>query len=115
MDIDAQASHFRQDGEQVLPGGERLLQPLWGGFSLDDTPEFQDILEPDPVQDTRLYDGDRDARSGVNIGDSAPPVQEYGGDWRNIIFDFGEPERITAAVLYVDTRVGFPGPTASSA
>lgn len=108
-DVDAVVSHFRQDGEQVLGGGRRLLQPLWGGFSLDDTPGFLDPLEPDPVADPRLYDGDRDAPSGVNIGDSAPPVQQFGGDWRNLSFDFGEPETIVSALLYVDTRVGFPG------
>lgn len=108
-DIDAVISHFRQDGERQVAGGERLLQPLWGGFSLDDTPGFLDPLEADPVEDSRLYDGDRDAPSGVNIGDSAPPVQQYGGDWRNLIFDFGEPETLVSAALYVDTRVGFPG------
>lgn len=109
VDLNVLASLFRQDGEVTLAGGERLLQPVWGGFSLDDTPGYLDPLEPDPVEDARLHDGDRDAPTAVNIGDSALPVQEYGGDWRNIIFDFGGTEQITSAVLYVDTRVNFPG------
>ena len=109
IDINALASLFEQTGEATAAGGQRLLQPVWGGFSLDDTPGYLDPLEPDPLQDERLHDTDRDVRSAVNIGDSAVPVQRYGGDWRNIIFDFGGTEQITSATLYVDARVGFPG------
>jgi len=106
--IDALAQHFRQEGDRTVFAGQQLLVPVWGGFSLDYTPEFLDPFEPDPVQDGRLYDRDRDVRSGVNLGDAAPPVQQYGGDWRNLIFDFGEPMDLVSAVLYVDARVAFP-------
>ncbi len=109
VSIDAQASHFRQEEFFGLDNPERLLVPIWAGFSLDDTPEYLDPAEDDPIADGRLNDGDRDARTGVNIGESATPVQQYGGDWRNIIFDLGEPAAITSARLYIDTRIAFPG------
>ncbi len=108
VSIDALVQHFRQDGEQTVTAGQRLLVPVWGGFSLDDTPGFRDPFEPDPVQDTRLYDRDRDVRAGVNLGDAGVVVQQYGGDWCNLIVDFGEPQAMVSALLYVDTRVAFP-------
>ena len=107
--LDALVSHFRQDDRRPVAGGRRLLLPVWGGYTLDDTPGYQDPLEPEPVRDERLHDRDRDAPTGVDLGSAAPAVQQFGGDWRNIIYDFGETETISAAVLYVDTRVGFPG------
>ena len=55
-----------------------------------------------------LFDGDRDTPTGINIGDSAPVVRQWGGDYRNFIFDFGEVEEMSQIVLYVDREIRFP-------
>ena len=37
-----------------------------------------------------LFDRDRVTATSINLGDSAPVVREFGGDYRNLQFDFGE-------------------------
>ena len=44
----------------------------------------------------------------INIGDNASVVRQFGGDYRNLGLDFGEPEPFTAMILYVDRVVRFP-------
>jgi hypothetical protein len=106
--VDARTAHFRQENIRLLDTGRRLLRPIWGGFSLDDTPERRDPLEDEPVFEPRLYDRDRDTGTAVDIGDDAPPVRDWAGDYRNLIFDFGDPEEIAAALIFVSERVPFP-------
>ncbi len=77
-------------------------------MSLDDTPEMQDTLEDQPVRVPGLYDADRDTPTEINIGDNAPAVRQYGGDYRNFIFDFGDAEDFNQIILYVDRLVRFP-------
>jgi hypothetical protein len=36
-------------------------------------------------------------------------VREYGGDYRNIQYDFGDAEELSSAVLYLDMRILHPG------
>lgn len=84
------------------------LTPLFSGYALDDTPEELDPLEPDPVALSALSDFDRDTPTSLDIGDAAAPVREYGGDYRNLLIDFGDPESVGSAVLYVDRIVRFP-------
>jgi hypothetical protein len=110
VSLDARTSHLNQTSRFSTSGGSlSYAVPVWGGYSLDDTPEELDPLEPDPVLVTPLYDQDRDTPTIINIGDSAPPVRQYGGDYRNLILDFGEPEPLDELVLYVDTIMAFPG------
>ncbi len=87
---------------QVGAPGARLLVPHAGGFLLDDTPELHDPLEPELTPAGDLYDGDRQAATAVQIGDAAPAVREFGGDYRNIVFDFGEATDLVSAILYID-------------
>ena len=35
-------------------------------------------------------------------------VRQYGGDYRNLIFDFGEIEEMSQILVYVDREVRFP-------
>ena len=88
--------------------GRLLLLPIRGGFILDDTPEEQDPLEGTVTQVVELYDQDRETGTIVDIGDATPPVREFGGDYRNVQFDLGGVEELSAAFLYVDTRLVQP-------
>jgi hypothetical protein len=83
--------------------------PLQGSYTLDDTPEFMDPLEDDPVPVPGLFDNDRSTPTEINIGDNAPPVRDFGGDYRNIMLDFGELTEMGTAILYVNQRLRFPG------
>lgn len=103
------SSFFDQSSRSAEAGETRiLLAPLAGGVRLDDTPEIQDPLEPAPVSVPGLYDRDRETPTEINLGDSAPPVRDYGGDYRNIQFDFGDDKELDSAVLYVDSRLLHP-------
>jgi len=106
--IDANASYLKQVSAFNETGGLEYAAPIWGGFSLDDTPEDLDPLEPDPEFVAALFDQDRDTPTVINIGDSAPIVRQYGGDYRNLIFDFGDTEPMDTIILYVDTILRFP-------
>ncbi len=88
--------------------GEQIRLPLTGGYRLDDTPEVADPLESPFVQVSGLYDGNRSAGTEINIGDSAPAVREFGGDYRNIQYDFGEAIDLSSAILYVDAPLVTP-------
>lgn len=82
--------------------------PHTGSVTLDDTPETLDPLEDDPVAVPELYDRDRTNPTSINLGDAAPAVREYGGDYRNIQYDFGDSLTIDSAVLYIDQRLLHP-------
>ncbi len=106
--LQATGSRFRQTNTAFGSGATILVPPIWSGYSLDDTPGILDPLELDPVAVTALADGDRDTPTVINIGDSASIVRQYGGDFRNLIVDFGEAQTMASVVLYVDRIVRFP-------
>ena len=106
--IQLRTTHFQQRNITREGTGRGLLVPLWSGYLLDDTPETWDPLEDDPQQVASLADNDRLGSTGINLGDDAPAVREFGGDFRNVIFDFGEPEPVVGATLYVDRILDFP-------
>lgn len=91
-------------------GGDRrsLLVPLSIGYVLDGTPESLDPLEPAPTPLPALADLDRDQPAGLDLGDEQAVVREYGGDYRNLVVDFGETTEMTQAVLYIADIVRFP-------
>jgi hypothetical protein len=82
--------------------------PLSSTITLDDTPESHDPLEDDPQSVTGLSDEDLETPTTINLGDSAPPVREFGGDYRNIRYDFGDLTLFDSARLYVDRRLQNP-------
>lgn len=108
VSLDARGSYLKQISSFRGEGGLDYAAPIWGGFSLDGTPELQDILEPEPVPVAALYDLDRDAVTEINLGDSGSVVRQFGGDYRNLIFDFGDTEQVDQVVIYVDTVLRFP-------
>ncbi|MBZ0267162.1 hypothetical protein K8I85_03335 [bacterium] len=86
-------------------GTIRFETPLSVGLVYDDTPETLDPLEGSVLPAPGLADGDRSTPTSINIGDSAPVVREFGGDYRNLQLDFGESQLFSSAALYVDTRL----------
>jgi hypothetical protein len=97
---------LRQDVEvDPVEGPSILRRPLSGAVILDDTPDVQDPLEDDGVSVPELFDRDLETPTSINLGDSAPVVLEFGGDYRNIRYDFGGTEEPASAVLYVDERL----------
>ncbi len=105
--LDARSRLLRQT---IQLGGDRrsLLMPLSIGCVLDDTPENLDPLEPSPTPLPALADLDFDQPAGLDIGDEQSVVREYGGDYRNLVVDFGETTEMGQAVLYVADVVRFP-------
>lgn len=103
------STFFAQEQERRtgIPG-EAIRLPLSAGYVLDDTPELLDPLEDAVTSVPGLADGVRTSPTVINLGDSAPPVREFGGDYRNIQFDFGEPVDLSSATLYVDQRLLAP-------
>ena len=110
FNIDAKVSRFDQSNLYGSQGTREYIPPVWGGFLLDDTPQDWDPLEPDPVQVPLLYDNDLVTPTTINIGNSASVVREFGGDYRNIILDFGDPTVMDSIALHIDTQLNFPGP-----
>ena len=108
FDLYARGARYRQTTTLTGAVPLVLVTPIVAEVALDDTPEFLDPLEADPVAEPGLFDRDLDTPTPVNIGDSAPVVRQYGGDFRNLIFDFGEVEAFSRIVLYVDRPVRFP-------
>ena len=105
----ARSQFFHQRVETGTAGvNPVLIIPLSSGLALDDTPEVLDPLEDDPTPVPGLFDGDLDEATPIDIGDDASVVREFGGDYRNIILDLGEPQEISGAVLYVDRRLLLP-------
>ena len=109
LSLHALSNRFIQNDHRNDQFDQTYVQPLGAAYSLDDTPDFLDPLEDDPVSVPALLDNDRDTATEINIGDNASVVREYGGDYRNIILDFGEPAEMISAVLYIDHIVSFPG------
>jgi hypothetical protein len=97
-----------KEERQGEEGGARLQLPHSGSLFLDDTPEVSDPLEGEGTPVPELYDGNRQDATEVQIGDAAPAVREFGGDFRNIQFDFGEAIDIVSAILYIDRTLVFP-------
>lgn len=106
--VDANVGTFDQRTFDPGSGAMVLVPPLSAGLTLDGTPEIQDLLEPDPVAVPALIDNDRDTPTTINIGDNESVVRQFGGDYRNLRLDFGEPEAFTELLLYVDRDVRFP-------
>lgn len=106
--VEARADRFE---ESVTTGGDDAalrLVPIFTGYLLDATPEDIDPLEPSPAALPGLSDFDRDTPTSLDIGDDTDPVVEYGGDYRNIVLDFGDPLTVTDGAVYVDRIVRFP-------
>ncbi len=94
---------FAQTQSRSMGGSaDRIVLPHTAGLTLDDSPEVHDPLEAEEMPVAELFDGNRTAPTLVQIGDSAPAVREFGGDYRNIIFDFGEAVDADSVLLYVD-------------
>lgn len=97
-------SQFFTQRVETNPGGTAGVYQtaLTAGVLLDDTPETIDPLEADPVPAPALIDGDRTASAGIDLGDNASAVREFGGDYRNLLLDFGADTPMDSAYLYVD-------------
>jgi hypothetical protein len=108
VSLTARSNFFRQETIQEFAGSWEYIEPDWTGFVLDDTPEFQDPLELNPVEAAGLRDHNLESATGINIGDSGQLVREFGGDYRNIIFDFGDSVEMVAADLYIDIPLVLP-------
>ncbi|MBM4131366.1 hypothetical protein FJ250_10140, partial [bacterium] len=100
-------SRFEQRDRLTGPVGLRYVPPVAGGYWVDDTPSLLDPLEPQPEPVGALFDNDRRTPTVINLGDNAPRGRDYGGDYRNIYLDFGEPVAMDAAFLRVDRRLTF--------
>jgi hypothetical protein len=108
--IQAKTQLFSETLETGAPSDAGIyLEPLAGDVRLDDTPESYDPLEGDPAPEPGLYDGDRESPTGLDLGDAASVVREFGGDYRNIRYDFGGIEELVSAFLFVDRRLLAPG------
>ncbi len=104
------SSFFTQTQTRPAAGsGMRLMLPDAGGYLLDDTPDLHDPLEMDLVSVPELYDGNRQTSTDVQIGDSAPAVRQFGGDYRNIVFDFGDAADVESITIYIDKTLPVPG------
>lgn len=104
------SNFFTQDVSRSRESvAERLRLPQDGGVVLDDTPAVLDPLEGEVTSVPALDDRDRAAPTSINVGDSAPMVREFGGDYRNIQYDFGEAVDLSSAILYVDQTLLAPG------
>jgi len=100
-------SRFNQRDLYDAVAGEQYVLPNAAGWYLDDTPGQLDPLENQPQSAPGLIDNDRTTPTVINLGDNAPPGREYGGDYRNILLDFGDLQTLSAATLYVDRRLTF--------
>ena len=103
-------SLFLDQKVEVGPGAgsDVYLEPLDGTVVLDDTPETLDPLEDQPRSVPALFDRDRGTATSINVGDSAPVVREFGGDYRNIAYDFGDVQDFASMFLFVDQRLTNP-------
>jgi hypothetical protein len=103
-------SRFKQRNIFDAVVSEQYVLPETAAWYLDDTPGQLDPLENRPQTLTSLIDNDRTTPTVINLGDNAPPGRDQGGDYRNLLLDFGEPQAVGAASLYVDRRLTFlPG------
>lgn len=106
--LELRTDRFAETISSTEPLISSRLTPIFTGFVLDGTPEEIDVLEPAPTPLPELSDLDRDAPTALNIGDDTPIVREFGGDYRNIVIDFGDPQAVGSGALYVDRIVRFP-------
>lgn len=108
INIVTNASRFDQTTIFRIEGAREYLSPIWGGLQLDDTPQDYDPLEPNPMREPLLHDNDLQTRTMINIGSSASVVREFGGDYRNIILDFGDLAPMDSIALHIDAQIDFP-------
>lgn len=94
--------------ETGLAAGLAYLAPTDGGYLVDDSPEVLDPLEPGLTRLPALWDNDRSAPAGLDLGDDQPPGREYGGDYRNVQVDLGDVRPLSLARLYLDRLVLLP-------
>lgn len=106
--VEARTDLFRESIETTLATASARLAPFFIGYVLDDTPESLDPFESQPTPLPELSDYDRDAPTPLNIGDDTEPVRQFGGDYRNLIVDFGEEQAVGSAALFIDRIVHFP-------
>lgn len=100
-------SLFRQRDTFDALASEQYVLPDVGSWYIDDTPGRLDPLESQPAQVPALIDNDRTTPTVINLGDNAVPGRDLGGDYRNILLDFGQPQAMAAAYLFVDRRLTF--------
>jgi hypothetical protein len=100
-------SRFKQKDVFDTVSAEQYVLPNNAAWYLDDTPSELDPLENQPQAAPGLIDNDRTTPTVINLGDNAPPVRDQGGDYRNILLDFGEPQSVGSAYLYVDRRLTY--------
>ena len=108
FNIYALYNNFQQTDHVDDLVGLQYVLPVYAGYVLDDTPDYLDPLEGEPIEVPDLYDRDLDSATEINIGDNAVPVRDYGGDYRNILLDFGDTQEMNTLILYVDRLLRFP-------
>lgn len=100
-------SRFTQEQVTSTGQGDRYARPVSAGWWIDDTPQMLDPLENQPELVPALHDNNRTTPTTINLGDNAPLGRDYGGDYRNIYVDFGEPQAMDELFLRVDRRLTF--------
>ncbi len=104
--VRARSQFFFQTVETGLNGSTALqLTPLLASYAIDDTPETLDPLEDDPLREPLLTDGDRESPTSIDLGADAVVGREFGGDYRNLILDFGTTQTFESAIVYLDRRL----------
>ena len=106
--LEVRTDRFHESISSLDPLEAERLVPIFTGLVQDGTPEDLDPLEPAPVALGALSDLDRDTPTALNIGDDTPPVREYGGDYRNVVLDFGGAAAVGSGAVYADRIVRFP-------
>jgi len=107
VSVSALRSRFQQRDAFDTLASEQYVLPETAAWYLDDTPGQLDPLENQPQPVPALIDNDRTTPTVINLGDNATPVRDQGGDYRNLVLDFGEMQSLDAAYLYVDRRLTF--------
>ena len=85
---------YKKDGGAIVINGQEV--------------EIHDPLEEELITESALYDRDRNTATIIDIGDEAPIAWQFGGDYRNIQYDFGEIVDVFGGFLFVDRILDFP-------
>ena len=108
--LEARTRYFTQNNVTAAqPEQTNLLLPLSGGYVVDGTPELNDPLEDELIPVSSLFDRDRLSQTEIDLGDDAEVGWQFGGDYRNVQADFGEPVEMSGAFLFVDRALSLPG------
>jgi len=102
VNLQTDTSFFTEKQTVSTGAGARLQRPVTGGVILDDTPLNFDPSEGKVTPVPGLDDGDRQTPTTIDIGDAASVVHQFGGDYRNLVFDFGQAASVDSAIVYVD-------------